>query len=292
MPDQIYVPRLYDRVFYMGEDKSLQNIPWVVKSIAQNASTAIMSVVLTFQEGQYSKGFVTTNFGLLDFAYNGAPKYAVNDEVCILNVFENEDGNPYVAGSVIEVKPSFNLAKNRYVVQLINQDEPREFAENEIFVLDFTKLVDSATVTLKHIAKVRMLLSQLAVFMIQRGDVHDQSKFLPIEKLPLDAMQYVIENEGNAPYGSDEYKRRTAILKPMLSHHYSNNRHHPEYHENGIYGMNLMDICEMWADWAAAAERGGEASVGLTFAANRYGMSDQLKVIFKNTYDAMGIRNA
>ncbi|QXV73908.1 hypothetical protein [Rhizobium phage RHph_N46] len=290
MAAEIRMPRVYDRYFYLGEDKTLRNVPWVVKDVYVNPTTDTINTVLVFQVGATERVWTTQNLSLLDFSYSGAPKYAVNDEVCILNIFEEDNNNPYLAGTVVEVKPSWNSEPNFYVVNFINNQQ-RVVSEKELFVLDFTKLVDSAAVTLKHIARVRALLGQLAIFLIQRGDVHDASKFLPIEKIPLDAMQYVVENEGNAPYGSDEYKRRTAILKPMLKHHQSNNRHHPEFHENGLYGMNLMDICEMWADWAAAAERGGDAAVGLTYAADRYGMADQLKVIFKNTYNDMGIPN-
>ena len=34
------------------------------------------------------------------------------------------------------------------------------------------------------------------------------------------------------------------------------NRHHPEYYEDGIAGMTLVDLEEMLSDWEAASHRG------------------------------------
>lgn len=145
-------------------------------------------------------------------------------------------------------------------------------------------------VTLKHIKRVNELLGQAAIELIRRGNVHDSSKFDPEELGPLQEMQELIEKEGQAPYGSDEYTRRLGILKPMLDHHYAKNSHHPEHTSRGINGMDLFDVVEMSQDWIAASERGGEAVINLTSSQKRFNISDQLLDVIKNTYDKLGYK--
>lgn len=142
---------------------------------------------------------------------------------------------------------------------------------------------ESVPVTLRHIARVRELLGGFVINLIRRGDRHDTSKFAPQEQGPLDEMQRTIDAEGQAPYGSEEYRRRTRLLGPMLTHHYANNPHHPEYYPEGIAGMDLMDLVEMLADWKAASERGEEAAINLTYSIERYGIEPQLASILRNT---------
>jgi hypothetical protein len=138
-------------------------------------------------------------------------------------------------------------------------------------------------VTLKHIKRVSQLLGEFAIELIRRGNVHDNSKFEPEELVPLQHMQELVEKEGQASYGSDEYKRRLGILKPMLDHHYKNNSHHPEHYENGIDDMSLYDIVEMFCDWKAASERGEESEVNLSSSKERFNISDQLFSIFESS---------
>ena len=145
-------------------------------------------------------------------------------------------------------------------------------------------------VTLRHIKRVNELMGNAAMELIRRGNVHDTSKFDPEELVPLESMQELVEREGQAPYGSDEYKRRLGILKPMLDHHYANNSHHPEHYKNGINGMDLFDVVEMSQDWIAASERGGEVVINLTSSAERFNISEQVLDIIKNTYDRLGYK--
>ena len=143
-------------------------------------------------------------------------------------------------------------------------------------------------VTIKHIDRVNYLLCMAAKELERRGCVHDRSKLLPIESDPLQEMQDLIDKEGQAPFGSDEYRRRTALLKPMLEHHYANNSHHPEHYENGISGMCLFDLMEMFFDWKAASERGGDDAMGITYCVQKYGIPPMLESILNNTADRMG----
>lgn len=143
-------------------------------------------------------------------------------------------------------------------------------------------------VTHEHIARVRQLLGEFACEMIRRGDVHDKSKLLPVEIEPLERMQEVIDREGPAPFGSEEYSRRTDMLGPMIEHHRKNNSHHPEFYQNGIEGMDLFDLVEMFFDWKAASERGKEAAMNLDFACEKYGVQPMLKSILLNTARRLG----
>lgn len=147
---------------------------------------------------------------------------------------------------------------------------------------------DSGPVTRKHITRVRNLLCDASDELHRRGENHDKSKFDPIEKGPLDEMQRLIDEEGPAPYGSDEYKRRTALLGPMLEHHYANNSHHPEHYPDGVNGMDLFDVIEMFFDWKAASERGGENDIGLTHSIERFKIDPQLASILANTAERLG----
>ncbi len=146
-------------------------------------------------------------------------------------------------------------------------------------------------VTQKHIERVRELLQAASLILEERAIAHDQSKFDPVESEPLQRMQDLIDAEGQAPYGSDEYKRRTAMLGPMLANHYAKNSHHPEHYENGVDGMCLFDVIEMFFDWKAASERGGDSAMGISHAIDRFKFSPQLATIFRNTANSLGFKH-
>ena len=138
----------------------------------------------------------------------------------------------------------------------------------------------AAVTTYKHISRVRQLLGEFAIEMIKRGDRHDASKFDPIEMGPLEEMQKIIESEGQAPFGSEEYARRT------------------EFYEfenggdcmHGINGMDLFDLVEMFFDWKAASERGEESAMNLNFACDKYKVEGPLRHILFNTAERLGYR--
>lgn len=151
-------------------------------------------------------------------------------------------------------------------------------------------------VTRKHMQRVSHLLGDAAIELVKRAQQHDLSKLTDVELEPLQTMQDLIDKEGQAPFGSDEYKRRTALLKPMLEHHYLKNRHHPEHHQfefggdcmHGVNGMDLFDVLEMFLDWKAASERGEESQMHIASACERFHIDDQLKMIMQNTANRFG----
>lgn len=147
---------------------------------------------------------------------------------------------------------------------------------------------NALTVTLRHMKRVQDLLGMAAQTLIQRGVDHDLSKLTPEELGPLQALRDHQAEHGQAAFGTPEYEQQRAMLGPMLEHHYANNTHHPEHYENGISGMDLFDVMEMFFDWKAASERGGEEAINLTASAERFGIDPQLLIILYNTARSLG----
>lgn len=140
---------------------------------------------------------------------------------------------------------------------------------------------DSTEDTREHIRDVGHFMTETIFNLTRRMRDHDASKLVEPEKSMYDNL---IPRLREVPYGSDEYKQIIAEMKPGLQHHYKNNSHHPEHYENGINGMSLLDLLEMFCDWCAASLRSGsEFGKGLEINRERFGMSDQLYDIFLNT---------
>jgi hypothetical protein len=147
---------------------------------------------------------------------------------------------------------------------------------------------DSTLDTTVHINRVRFLLGQCAIQLLERGTRHDASKLEQPEKPIFDAARNrlaVITYEG------EEYKKSLAELKVALDHHYLHNTHHPEHYPNGIDGMSLLDLVEMLMDWKAASERhqeGMNIARSIEVSSQRFSVGDQLKQILLNTAKEIG----
>lgn len=143
---------------------------------------------------------------------------------------------------------------------------------------------DSTYDTRKHINRVSLYLAIFQGFLSKRADLHDASKLLPPEKECFDEITPLLKN---TTYGSQEYKDTLNRMRPAIDHHQKNNRHHPEYFENGIAGMNLIDLVEMICDWKAASERHADGDIYKSLEINmkRFGIEPQLLSILKNTVD-------
>lgn len=136
--------------------------------------------------------------------------------------------------------------------------------------------------TIKHIHRVRHFLSMMIEELDKRAREHDLSKLESPEKEIFG--EYTPEL-AKVDYGTPEYQALLEKVKPAIEHHYSKNRHHPEFFDNGINGMDLCDLLEMICDWRAATERhkNGNILQSIEFNAKRYGISDQLTEILYNT---------
>jgi hypothetical protein len=146
---------------------------------------------------------------------------------------------------------------------------------------------DSTADTLVHIKRVSQLLTEAATELLHRGTIHDDSKLKAPEKQLFDELTLLLEK---MTYNSPEYLDSLARLKPALDHHYAKNSHHPQHYPDGVDGMNLFDIVEMFFDWKAASERHGNGNIchSITINRDRFKLSDQLTNIFKNTVKYMG----
>jgi len=139
---------------------------------------------------------------------------------------------------------------------------------------------DSRADTLAHIHRVRDHLDSFAAVMLERGRVHDASKLGPEEKPAFDA---VFPRLVGVPYGSKEFEALVAEARPALAHHYAANSHHPEHYPEGIAGMDLFDLVEMFCDWKASAERNPADGVKLEYNVRQFDISPQLAAILANT---------
>lgn len=140
--------------------------------------------------------------------------------------------------------------------------------------------------TLKHIRRVQRLLGGVARNLMQRGEVHDDSKLGPEEKPLFDEMTPLLKT---LTYGSDEYKASLDKLGVALKHHYAVNSHHPEHFADGVAGMSLLDVVEMLCDWKAASERtkDGDFLKSIEIGIERFKIEPQLAAILRNTAAAL-----
>ncbi|SDQ54523.1 DUF5662 family protein [Carnobacterium viridans] len=142
------------------------------------------------------------------------------------------------------------------------------------------------TDTVKHINLVRKHLYSVIDELDKRAKVHDDSKLKSPE---LETFVKFTPKLAGSTYGSEEYKKNLEGMQVALKHHYEVNSHHPEHYENGIKGMDLLDVIEMFCDWKAATERHEDGDINKSIEINqkRFKYSDDLKNIFKNTVNVL-----
>lgn len=149
---------------------------------------------------------------------------------------------------------------------------------------------DSRPETQAHIDRVRHFIGLAIENLADRSGLHDESKLVSPE---VEAFDIATPKLAGLVYGSDEYKQSLADLGPALQHHFAANDHHPEFYENGVQGMSLMALIEMLCDWRAASERVKQRAddpekmksfeSGLAYNQERFGYSDELAEILRNT---------
>ncbi len=148
------------------------------------------------------------------------------------------------------------------------------------------KLIEHHKETLLHVERVRALMAPMALEILDRAKIHDESKFREPEA-PVFA-EHTPELKAT-PYGTPEYSELLKKVQVAIDHHYSKNRHHPQFHKNGINDMTLLDLIEMLCDWIASSERtlNGNIRKSLEVNAKRFEMSEQLVKILENTVKEM-----
>jgi hypothetical protein len=145
---------------------------------------------------------------------------------------------------------------------------------------------DSSADTLKHIKRVNEILHLCVKNLLDRGNLHDQSKLESPEKECFDKYTPLLKD---LEYGSEEYKKCLNDMSPAVKHHQLKNRHHPEFFRNNINDMNLFDLIEMICDWKAAGERHvnkpGNLFKSIEINTDRFKIDKQLNNILINTAD-------
>lgn len=146
---------------------------------------------------------------------------------------------------------------------------------------------DSYQDTRDHQQKVYDNMQRIYYELWNRSQVHDDSKLESPEKEIFDAVTPKLKG---LTYGGDEYKAALVEMGEALQHHYKVNSHHPEHYSNGVDGMSLMDLVEMFCDWKAASERHADGDFGKSLEINRkrFVVSDQLASILENTRKELG----
>jgi len=151
--------------------------------------------------------------------------------------------------------------------------------------MDLTKEeLEANLATYEHLEHIRRLLRVFALKLLERGESHDRSKLGDFERKTFTEFTPKLRT---TTYGSDEYKECLQQMAPALEHHYVCNRHHPEFFADGIDGMNLLDLLEMFIDWKASTLRheDGDMSRSIEINQARFNMSSQLRKIFENTQE-------
>lgn len=146
------------------------------------------------------------------------------------------------------------------------------------------KLIYHDLEILKHIQLVRENVGTVTRELGQRADVHDASK---LEEPERSLMAEHMNLLGETTYGTPEYSELLEKIKPALEHHYSRNRHHPEFWKNGIDDMDLVDIVELLCDWIAATKRNKNGNINKSIEVNteRFKINPQLAQIMRNTVE-------
>lgn len=149
-----------------------------------------------------------------------------------------------------------------------------------------TAIFDSRPDTYEHIGVVRSYLNDAVKQLLDRAQGHDASKLVDPEKDMFDEFTPRLKD---STFGSDEYKGFLRDMGGALTHHYENNRHHPEHHSGGITDMNLVDLMEMICDWLASTQRHTDGDIRKSIDINqeRFGYDDQVKAILHNTVDIL-----
>jgi hypothetical protein len=136
--------------------------------------------------------------------------------------------------------------------------------------------------THQHINKVQYYINVVIKDLLDRANVHDQSK---LDTPEVELFTELTDKLASSTFGSKEYNEFKEQLGPALEHHYAKNRHHPEHFKNGIEDMNLLDLIEMFCDWKASSLRhhNGNLLKSIEINGKRFNMNEQLIKIFENT---------
>jgi hypothetical protein len=141
--------------------------------------------------------------------------------------------------------------------------------------------------TREHIAHVRHALTVVQGNLAHRAWFHDASKLVEPERSGYMALVARLQD---IEYGSPAYKAALAEAREVVQHHYAHNSHHPQHYKEGMLGMSLLDLIEMFCDWYAAGKRTKDGSLAKSIFINfsRPESDPTLAKIFHNTRLELG----
>jgi hypothetical protein len=134
----------------------------------------------------------------------------------------------------------------------------------------------------KHVFYVRKNGRKLIKEFQKRLKEHDLSK---LEEPELSVYAEHNDKLKLTEYGTKEYEQLLELVKPAITAHYSQNRHHPEHFPDGINEMDLVDLLELLSDWTASVKKNKNGNIHRSIELNtkRFNISPQLAQILTNT---------
>lgn len=143
------------------------------------------------------------------------------------------------------------------------------------------QILDTASYVKQHILRVQEKLQVIIQILEKRSKNHDRSKL----EEPEFSLWKEMDSEPKYEFNSLEYFEKQKKFRKVFELHYKNNRHHPEYHQNGVNDMNLVDLLEFLIDSISYKEdiRISEALRICEEQAARFQISEQLTQVLKNT---------
>lgn len=169
------------------------------------------------------------------------------------------------------------------IINLVDIDHEENIVGSTADIVHCThETIDSSAATEEHRRQIGLNIKDFCDKMSYRAASHDMSKLQPPEKEGFDKATLKLKD---MTYGSPEYKKSLDELSTTLKHHYSHNDHHPEFYSNGINGMTLYALVEMYEDWKAGAKRNKDGNIINSVKLNktRFGIDEQLYSILMNT---------
>ena len=127
-----------------------------------------------------------------------------------------------------------------------------------------------------HKRRVEDVLDAFVEQLQERAEKHDWSKEVSPLRERFDALHKNLEG---IKYASPEYFE--IVKSAGVQEHKTMERHHPEFHQTGVLGMNLIDLLEMFADWKAC----GMSNETLEKNCERFEIPEPLRQILRNTFN-------
>ena len=139
---------------------------------------------------------------------------------------------------------------------------------------------------MSHKLSVKAGIQRVIDILFSRGQHHDDDKLIPEV---FNEFYPVSDKFNGVKFGSEKYNQALKELQPILKKHYAISPHHPEFYENGINGMTLIDLIEMLIDWKSASSAYGDSfGDSMEIAKKRFGIDEQLFEVLKNTAKSLG----